>query len=843
MGFLEQIGLSPKKSPELNIGKNRKKEQDRTGEKRLVIWRTVILVAYIFLMIFLMLGNRLPQGISYNVGEPWLSEDLNAPFTFPILKTEQEIQNERDEVIRNTPPIFKEDPSVQLAVNSKFDAIGRVVQANLRSYQQWNNNLSATSDSLQFLQQIRSNNLGLPEETWLQIGLIYSSVEFEASTDASSASGVGTDTGSISGTGTTSSAGGINSTSRSGPIQQKPVQFTNDLRSALSVITSHILSNGLIDRPAADIETSTLSVRNITLKTERVINRVQVYDLSSANRYARLQLLNQFEQEVGALGLAMLERAIEPNWLYDEQETRQRIDQNLETLSETKGAIAAGQVIIRKGDLVTEETRNILRSLNEKRAETATNIERFVRLSGNTILMIIAVLVFFLYLRLYRKSIMRDLSHFSLIFVTMMLISVVSSIVFQFESLNDYVIPIAIAPVMLTIIFDSRVGLMSALTLAIVTGLMSDNSYEFMVATVLASSLGIFTVRDLQKRSQFFFITPGIIFITYLLVISGFAMTRYSEPSVYLTNMAFAGLNALFILFTYPIILLFEKIFKVTTDFTLMELSDSNSPLLKDLIMKAPGSYHHSLNVSTIAENAAVAIGANFMLTRTGALYHDIGKMTKPEYFIENQTGGNEHDTLAPQMSALVIKKHVTEGVRLAKEAKLPKTIVDFIETHHGTSLIRYFYKRAKNHPVKKSDITEEDFRYEGPLPFSKEQGIVMLADGVEAASRSIQQPSYQKLENLVHKIIDEHVKDGQLNNCPLTFRELSLIKASFTQTLRGIYHGRVDYDKDDEYNKDAEIKSGETYKSGVTDNKDNDDSDNTKATGNEVTHKESASE
>ncbi|NBV31803.1 MAG: hypothetical protein EBR93_04640, partial [Bacteroidetes bacterium] len=204
MGFLEQIGLSPKKSPELNIGKNRKKEQDRTGEKRLVIWRTVILVAYIFLMIFLMLGNRLPQGISYNVGEPWLSEDLNAPFTFPILKTEQEIQNERDEVIRNTPPIFKEDPSVQLAVNSKFDAIGRVVQANLRSYQQWNNHLSATSDSLQFLQQIRSNNLGLPEETWLQIGLIYSSVEFEASTDASSASGVGTDTGSISGTGTTS---------------------------------------------------------------------------------------------------------------------------------------------------------------------------------------------------------------------------------------------------------------------------------------------------------------------------------------------------------------------------------------------------------------------------------------------------------------------------------------------------------------------------------------------------------------------------------------------------------------------------------------------------------------
>ena len=520
--------------------------------------------------------------------------------------------------------------------------------------------------------------------------------------------------------------------------------------------------------------------------------------MTSATRYARLQLLQQFDQEIADLGLAMMERAIEPNWLYDEQETNQRVGQNLETLSDTKGAIAAGQVIIRKGDLVTEETRNVLRSLNEKRAETATNIERFVRLSGNTILMIIAVLVFFLYLHLYRKQILKNLSHFALIFVTLLLLSVVSSVAFQFENLNAYIIPVAIAPVMLTIIFDSRVGLMSAFTLAIITGLMSDNGYEFMIATVLASSLGIFTVRDLQKRSQFFFITPGIIFLTYLLVISGFAMTRYSEPSVYLANMTFAGINSLFILFTYPLILLFEKMFKVTTDFTLMELSDSNSPLLKELIMKAPGSYHHSLNVSTIAENAAAAIGANFMLTRTGALYHDIGKMSKPEYFIENQTGGNEHDTLVPQMSARVIKNHVTDGVKLAKEAKLPQKLIDFIETHHGTSLIRYFYKRAKNHPVKKADIAETDFRYDGPLPFTKEQGIVMLADGVEAASRSIQQPNYQKLESLVNKIIDEHVKDGQLNNCPLTFRELSIVKSSFTQTLRGIYHGRVDYDKDE---------------------------------------------
>ena len=769
MGFLERIGLSPKKYPDLNIGKNRAKEQDQSDEKKRAIWRGVILSSYILLMIFLMLGNRLPQGISYNVGEPWLSEDLTAPFTFPVLKTDQEIQRERDEVVAGTAPIFKEDASVRLAINSRFDALGRVVESHLRSYRQWmaKDSLAAPSDSLQFLQQIRLNPLGLSEETWIRIG---ESAELPNGADA-----VGDESS-----------------------RKDTETLLSQLRDALSEITTEVLSAGFIDRDSDDILTSTLSIRNTTLKTERVVNRAQVYDLERATRYAQLQLLSRFEQEIADLGLAMIERALQANWVFDEEETTQRTEQNLETLSETKGAIAAGQVIIRKGDLVTEETRNVLRSLNEKRAETATNIERFVRLSGNTILVIIAVMVFFLYLKLYRKQIIQHLPHFALVFVTMMLISVVSSLVFQFESLNSYVIPIAIAPVMLTIIFDSRVGLMSALTLAMVTGLLSDNNFEFMIATVLASSLGIFSVRDLQKRSQFFFITPGIIFVSYLVVISGFAMTRYSDPSVYLTNMTFAGLNALFILFTYPLILLFEKVFNVTTDFTLMELSDNNSPLLKKLIMRAPGSYHHSLNVSSIAENAAVAIGANFMLTRAGALYHDIGKMAKPEYFIENQTGGNEHDQLSPQMSALVIKKHVTEGVRIAKENKLPQTLIDFIETHHGTSLIRFFYKKAKNAEAKKSDVSEEDFRYDGPLPFSREQGIVMLADGVEAASRSVQKPNFQKLDNLVNKIVDEHVKDGQLNHCPLTFSELRIIKASFTQTLRGIYHGRIDYEKED---------------------------------------------
>ncbi|MCH8496493.1 MAG: HDIG domain-containing protein, partial [Balneolales bacterium] len=232
---------------------------------------------------------------------------------------------------------------------------------------------------------------------------------------------------------------------------------------------------------------------------------------------------------------------------------------------------------------------------------------------------------------------------------------------------------------------------------------------------------------------------------------------------------------------------------------SLLELNNNNHPLLKSLMTRAPGTFQHSLQVANLAEAGASAINANSLLCRVGALYHDIGKMDKPEYFVENQFGENEHDKLKPRMSAMVIKNHVSTGVKMAEEANLPDIIIDFIKTHHGDSIIRYFYEKAKKSVEKASEVREEDFRYNGPLPNSKETGILLLADCVEASSRAMSEPSYQKLENLVNRMVDERLEEGQLNNCDLTYRDLTKIKESFLGILVGMYHSRVKYPGQDQ--------------------------------------------
>lgn len=286
------------------------------------------------------------------------------------------------------------------------------------------------------------------------------------------------------------------------------------------------------------------------------------------------------------------------------------------------------------------------------------------------------------------------------------------------------------------------------------------------------------------------------------------------EWEVILQNGVFISINCLFILFTYPIILLFEKIFGVTTDFTLLELGDTNQPLLKELMNKAPGTFHHSLQVANLSEAAASSINANPLLVRVGALYHDIGKMVKPEYFVENQAGGfNEHDKLKPQMSAMVIKSHVSEGVKMARDYNLPKVIIDFIETHHGTSVIRYFFEKAKanEEEVEKDTPIEETFRYDGPLPSTKETGILLLADGIEAASRAMKNPTYSKLESLVNRMVDDRVSEGQLSHSPLTFHDLHEIKESFISILVGVYHSRIEYPDDEKTTKEIEEEARKT--------------------------------
>jgi hypothetical protein len=306
--------------------------------------------------------------------------------------------------------------------------------------------------------------------------------------------------------------------------------------------------------------------------------------------------------------------------------------------------------------------------------------------------------------------------------------------------------------------------------------------------------LGVFSVRDIKDRGQFF-VSALIIFVGYAVVLTGGWMYLGTPVDRFGWDVVFAAIGASFVIASQILLWIFERSFGVTTDLTLLELSDTNRPLLKELSLRAPGTFNHSLQVANLAEAAADRIGAHTLLTRVGALYHDIGKMLKPEYYVENQrAGANPHDKLKPRMSALIIASHVKEGLEMGKEYGLPGRVLHFIPTHHGTSRIEYFYRRARERAEDESNVLESEFRYPGPRPDSKETGILMLADSVEAASRSLDDPTHSRIKSLIDLIFRQHIDDGQLDDTSLTFRDLRQIRETFLSMLMGIHHVRVKY-------------------------------------------------
>lgn len=761
MSILNKLGLGQKKKKETvpAIGLNKHRSDNQTIFKdKSNYWRGAILLSFLFLVLFTLPHTTFKQVENYIVGEPWRADDLTAPFTFAIKKTAVELEEERQTIRLQTAPIFHRDNDETILIEARLDSVFRDIQPVLDSYLQWQRSKAAggnssSNDSLRYLQDRSFANVEFDDTSWNLILDNY-----------------------------------LTNILNNQP-EQRSVIF--QIRSQLQEITGSLLSDGIINIPKTRIDQSEITIRNLRELTERTTRLINVRDLDGARDYAQLQLNRVFIPDYTPAALQIYDQVIQPNLIYSDADTESLQQENLNNISLTRGAVDQGEIIIRRGDIVTPDIDIRLQSLADARSLTATEMERWVRFLGETIVIVIATLMFFFYLYLYRKRIFDRPSMFLLVFLVLGLVTVASALIYPIENVRSYIIPVAIAPIILTIIFDSRVGLMATITLAIITGMIHDHNFEYMVATTAACSLGVFSVRDIKKRSQFFFITPGIVFITYGFVIFGFAISSFSGLDNFMNDMSFVAVNSVFILFTYPLILLFEKLFKLTTDFTLLELSDTNLPLMKELMNTAPGSFHHSLQVANLAESAASDIGANALLCRVGAMYHDIGKMVKPDYFIENQVKGNEHDKLKPRMSALVIKAHVSEGVKIANEYSLPKVIIDFISTHHGTSLIRYFHGKAMEDT---ENVQEEDFRYDGPIPYTKEQGILMLADGVEASCRSMKDTTYSKLENQINRIIDSNVADGQLSNCPLTFQQIQIIKESFLRILKGVYHSRIEY-------------------------------------------------
>ena len=484
---------------------------------------------------------------------------------------------------------------------------------------------------------------------------------------------------------------------------------------------------------------------------------------------------------------------VRSNVTYDRSLSEKALADELSAISGTRGSVDEGKLIIAKGEVVEKENLLVLNSLkSEYESELWAAENYYVILLGYTVLVSLVLLMLFLFLNKYRPVIFDNNTKVTFIFFNILLMVIATTLIVQFDESYVFVVPLCILPLLLKTFFDARLGLMVHVLTVLILGFVVPNSFEYIFLQIIVGIVTILTVSELYKRANLF-ISVGQITLIYIVGYLAFHIIyEGSLENIAWFTLALFLLNGMITLFVQPLIYVYEKVFGLVSDVSLLELSDTNSKLLKELSNKAPGTFHHSLQVANLAEAAANEIGANAMLVRVGALYHDIGKMQHPSYFIENQiTSANPHDELQAVDSAKIIIDHVIDGIELARKNNLPDRIIDFIRTHHGTTLVYYFYKK---HQEKTDEVDEEPFTYPGPLPFSKETAILMMADSVEAASKSLKNPTFLIIDEFVDKIIAGQMSADQFLNAEITFREIEQIKKVLKQKLTNIYHLRVEY-------------------------------------------------
>jgi putative nucleotidyltransferase with HDIG domain len=497
-----------------------------------------------------------------------------------------------------------------------------------------------------------------------------------------------------------------------------------------------------------------------------------------------------------------------PTINYSKELTEEEIQQEKENVSKYTGIVNENERIIAKHDRITEEAKLKIESYKIAKGEQIGDKGNFTQFIGNFLHIAFLISLLVIYFFLFRKRIFHNNKKLLLIAFIFAFIALVTFLINQITvaAPMQYLIFIPAASMLITIIFDSRVGFYSTVIMVLIAGALRGNDYTFSATNLFAGALSVYTVRDIKNRSQIFrsFL---FILIAYITTVLAFGLERFAPINTILVEFAFAGTNALISpVLTYGLLIFFERLFKITTDLTLLELSNFDRPLLKELARKAPGTFNHSMTMGTLAESAAEKIGANPLLARVGAYYHDIGKTLTPQNFVENQLNNqNIHENLTPEESVALIVNHVNEGIKLAKEQNLPNEIVDFIPMHHGTNVISFFYEKAKQlYGAEKVDITE--YQYPGPRPNTKETAIIMLADGCESAVRSIDEPDSVKVENVIDQIIKERIEDGQLDNSPITFSDISKIKEAFISILLGQHHRRIRYPKQEEIEKGIDL-------------------------------------
>ena len=531
----------------------------------------------------------------------------------------------------------------------------------------------------------------------------------------------------------------------------------------------------------------------VLLKSESLAQRRDISDFYTVNSAAnKIQQLSGTEYK---FLVPLLLAAIEQNILFDKLATDELLSSELSNISTTKGLVVSGQVIINKGELVDAQKYQVLLSLKQKYEGAVWEKSSYLLvLFGQFILVGISLLLLWLFLRQYSNRILENTTKMSLILSLVVIMVLMSSIVLSLAVDWIYCIPFCILPIVLKAFFDNRVALFVHLITILIIGFIMPNGFEFVFLQLIAGIISILTVIKMYKRAQLFMSVIKVMGV-YLLLYIALSITH---------DASFSGIQGLKLLqftisgaltiFAYPIVFLFEKIFSLVSDVSLLELTDTNSPLIRRLSDEAPGTFQHSLQVANLAEMGALEVGANALLIRAGAIYHDIGKLKNPRYFIENQSSNfNPHDDIEFDKSASIIINHVFDGIEIAKENKLPDELIDFIRTHHGTTTVEYFYKQyITNFPDEELD--RKDFTYPGPKPFSKETAILMMADSTEAAARSIKNPTAENIDNLVESVINKQLNEDQFSDADITLREITKLKNLFKKKLVNIHHQRIEY-------------------------------------------------
>ena len=551
---------------------------------------------------------------------------------------------------------------------------------------------------------------------------------------------------------------------------------------------------GIINTPEYNriYKDSTSMIRIVSGKNARSVPIGNFYSTIAA--YERIFFDEKIAAQRQILSRCNLTNYIESNIIYDKERSETEKNDLLSSIPLASGMVMSGQKIIDRGEVINDYTYRVLNSFDkEMKRRSSTTDELTTTIIGQTLFVFILVMMFTSYLTLFRKDYFDKPRSITMLYAMITLFPIFVSMVMKHNFFSVYIIPFAMAPIFVRVFMDTRTAFITHVTMVLICAAAVKYQYEFIIVQLASGLVAIYTLRELSKRSQIF-ITALLVAIASGVVYLALQLMQDNEVfNIDRTMYTYFTINGIFLLLAYPLMYIIEKMFGFTSNVTLFELSNTNKGLLRNLSEIAPGTFQHSITVGNLAAEIANRIGAKSLLVRTGALYHDIGKMTNPVFFTENQAGINPHDQLSDLESAQIIISHVPEGLKMAEKVGLPGIIKDFITTHHGTGITKYFYiNYCNSHPTEVVD--KSMFQYPGPDPFTREQAILMMADTVEAASRSLKEYTEESISSLVNRLIDGQVSDGFFTECPITFRDIALAKQVLIERLKAIYHTRISY-------------------------------------------------